>query len=88
MVGPYIPVKGSAFGGKQVAVAGEAHNPQAIRAPDGTFLLMDSYNGPDAGCSTNITYSNCKFKNGPPPGMSPGTQSQDTSSYKTPRLVS
>ena len=39
---------------------GEAHNPQAIRAPDGTFLLMDSYNGPDAGCATHVNYTTCK----------------------------
>lgn len=52
-VGPYTPTG-------EVAVAGEAHNPQAIRAPDGTFLLMDSYNGPDAGCATKIDYLTCK----------------------------
>lgn len=33
-VGPYTPTG-------EVAVAGEAHNPQAIRSPDGTYLLMD-----------------------------------------------
>jgi hypothetical protein len=44
----------------EVAVAGEAHNPQAVRSPDGTFILMDSYNGPDAGCATKIDYRTCK----------------------------
>ena len=52
-VGPYTPTG-------EVAVAGEAHNPQATRAPDGTYLLMDSYNGPDAGCATKIDYDTCK----------------------------
>mmetsp|Transcript_25120 Transcript_25120/g.65524 ORF Transcript_25120/g.65524 Transcript_25120/m.65524 type:complete len:394 (+) Transcript_25120:2-1183(+) len=52
-LGPYTPTG-------EVAVAGEAHNPQATRAPDGTYLLMDSYNGPDAGCATKIDYATCK----------------------------
>jgi len=53
VVGPYTPTG-------EVAVAGEAHNPQAVRTPDGTYLLMDSYNGPDAGCATKIDYDTCK----------------------------
>ena len=40
----------------EVAVAGEAHNPQAVRAPDGTFLLMDSYNGVS---TANTALMNC-----------------------------
>ena len=52
-LGPFVPT------GK-VAVAGEAHNPQAVKAPDGTYILMDSYNGPDAGCATKIDYATCK----------------------------
>lgn len=52
-VGPYNPTG-------EIAVEGEAHNPQAIRAPDGTFLLMDSYNGPDAGCFVKVNYTTCK----------------------------
>eukprot|EP00035_Acanthoeca_spectabilis_P000852 m.75931 g.75931 ORF g.75931 m.75931 type:complete len:399 (-) comp10470_c0_seq1:206-1402(-) len=52
-LGPYTPTG-------QIAVAAEAHNPQAIQAPDGTYLLMDSYNGPDAGCPTYIDYETCK----------------------------
>jgi hypothetical protein len=56
--GPYTPrwVDGDA----EVAVSGEAHNPQAIRAPDGTYLLMDSYGGPDAGCPLEANYTTCK----------------------------
>jgi hypothetical protein len=54
-LGPYTPTG-------EVAVAGEAHNPQAIRAPDGTYLLMDSYNGPDAGCRTYMNYTTCTPK--------------------------
>ena len=38
-VGPFAPAWGD--GDAEVAVAAEAHNPTAIRAPDGTFLLMD-----------------------------------------------
>ena len=52
-VGPYHPTG-------EVAVEGEAHNPQAVRSPDGIFLLMDSYNGPDAGCATKIDYATCQ----------------------------
>ena len=37
----------------------EAHNPQAIQSPDGTFLLMDSYNGPDAGCPARVNFTTC-----------------------------
>ena len=33
-VGPFVPA--------EVAVTAEAHNPQLVRAPDGSFLLMDS----------------------------------------------
>jgi hypothetical protein len=61
-VGPYVPTG-------TVAVAGEAHNPQAIRAPDGTFLLMDSYNGPDAGCGTKLDYDTCRGGAMCPPKM-------------------
>lgn len=43
-----------------MAVAAEAHNPQAIRAPDGTYLLMDSYDGPDAGCPPRVDFATCK----------------------------
>ena len=57
-VGPFAPVW--AAGGAEVAVSAEAHNPQAIRAPDGTFLLLDSYGGPDAGCQLEANYSSCK----------------------------
>ena len=57
-VGPFTPQW--AEGGAEVAVAGEAHNPQAIRAPDGTYLLFDSYAGPDAGCPLEANYSTCK----------------------------
>jgi hypothetical protein len=56
-VGPYTPVQTSS--GVEVAVAAEAHNPQAIRAPDGTYILMDSYNGPDAGCPCQANYTTC-----------------------------
>ena len=55
--GPFIPVWGE--GGAEVAVSAQGHNPQATRAPDGTFLLMDSYNGPDAGCQLEANYSTC-----------------------------
>ncbi len=56
--GPYTPLWVN--GGAEVAVAAQAHNPQAIRAPDGTYLLMDSYNGPDAGCTLQANYSTCR----------------------------
>ena len=52
-IGPYTPTG-------EVAVAAEAHNPQAIRAPDGTYLLMDSYDGPDAGCPPRVDFATCK----------------------------
>ena len=54
-IGPYTPTG-------QVAVHAEAHNPQAVRAPDGTFLLMDSYNGPDAGCPATVDLATCQRK--------------------------
>ena len=57
-VGPYTPAWGE--GAAEVAVAAEAHNPQAIRAPDGTFLLMDSYDGPDADCPLEANYTTCR----------------------------
>ena len=50
-IGPYSPIG--------VAVHAEAHNPQLVRAPDGSFLLMDSYGGPDAGCPGTCNYSTC-----------------------------
>lgn len=56
-VGPYTPVW--ADGGAEVAVAAEAHNPQAVRAPDGSYLLFDSYGGPDAGCPLTANYTTC-----------------------------
>ena len=59
-VGPYTPAWSD--GSAEVAVAAEAHNPQAIRAPDGTFLLMDSYDGPDAGCPLEANYTTCTGK--------------------------
>ena len=57
-VGPYAPLW--AAGGAEVAVSAQAHNPQAIRAPDGTYLLMDSYGGPDARCGLEANYSTCR----------------------------
>jgi hypothetical protein len=56
-IGPYTPLW--VDGDAEVAVSAQAHNPQAIRAPDGTYLLMDSYNGPDAGCALQANYSTC-----------------------------
>jgi len=50
--GPYTRV--------DVAVAPEAHNPQVIRAPDGTYLLFDSYGGPIS-CPTKTV--NCVTTN-------------------------
>lgn len=50
-LGPYTPV--------DVAVQAEAHNPQAIRAPDGQYLLFDSYAGPDGGCPRTANYTTC-----------------------------
>jgi hypothetical protein len=55
--GPYTPVY--AEGDMEVAISSEAHNPQAIRAPDGTYLLMDSYGGPDAHCNLEANYTTC-----------------------------
>jgi len=74
-VGPFTPAWGA--GGAEVAVAGEAHNPQAVRAPDGTYLLFDSYGGPDAGCPLEANYSTCRGVGSPcapkmPPGGGPG----------------
>ena len=58
-VGPYTPVWRD--GDAEVAVAAEAHNPQAILAPDmKTYLLFDSYAGPQAGCPLQANYSSCK----------------------------
>lgn len=57
-VGPFTPVY--AAGDAEVAISAEAHNPQAILAPDGTFLLMDSYAGPDADCPLEANYSTCR----------------------------
>ena len=56
--GPYTPVWQD--GQAEVAVSAEAHNPQAIRAPDGTYLLLDSYDGPDANCPLEANYTTCK----------------------------
>lgn len=55
----------------EVAVAAEAHNPQLIRAPDGTLLLMDSYGGPQAGCPNTCDYANC-HAGSMCPGKGPG----------------
>jgi len=49
-VGPYKRV--------ELSVAPEAHNPQAIRAPDGTYLLFDSYGGPNA-CPAKTDPATC-----------------------------
>lgn len=58
-VGPYTPVWRD--GDAEVAVAAEAHNPQAILAPDNkTYLLFDSYAGPQAGCPLQANYTSCK----------------------------
>lgn len=74
-VGPYTPnwIDGDA----EVAVSAEAHNPQAIRAPDGTYLLFDSYGGPMSNCPLEANYSSCssigsmcKPKMGPNGGIS------------------
>ena len=61
-LGPFTPAWGA--GGAEVAVAAEAHNPQAIVAPDGTHLLFDSYAGPDAGCPLEANYSDCHATGG------------------------
>lgn len=49
--GPFTPA--------EVAVTAEAHNPQLVRAPDGSFLLLDSYGGPQAGCPNTTNYTTC-----------------------------
>jgi hypothetical protein len=69
-VGPFEPrwVDGDA----EVAVRGEAHNPQAIQAPDGTYLLFDSYGGPDAGCPLEANYTTCHGQNACQPKMGSG----------------
>ena len=69
-IGPFTPAWGA--GGAEVAVSAQAHNPQATRAPDGTYILMDSYGGPDAGCPNQANYSNCHSVGGMcAPKMSP-----------------
>jgi hypothetical protein len=56
----FSPVPGDgAPGGLDVAVAAEAHNPQAVVAADGTLLLFDSYGGPCAGCKLEASYATC-----------------------------
>jgi hypothetical protein len=55
-LGPFTPTYNS---DDLVAISAEAHNPQAIRAPDGTYILMDSYGGPDARCPLEANYSTC-----------------------------
>ena len=52
-LGPFVPTGA-------VAVSAEAHNPQAVVAPDGTHLLFDSYGGPDAGCPSGCNYTTCR----------------------------
>ena len=69
--GPFAPAWST--GDAEVAVAAEAHNPQAVRAPDGTYLLLDSYGGPDSGCIRRANYSNCAPWAGPCPAKMPGT---------------
>jgi hypothetical protein len=61
-IGPYTPQW--IDGDSEVAVSAEAHNPQAIQAPDGTYLLFDSYGGPDSGCDMMASYSNCSALGG------------------------
>jgi hypothetical protein len=51
-LGPFTPTGA-------VAVAAEAHNPQAIQTPDGDYLLFDSYGGPEAGCASRCNYTTC-----------------------------
>jgi len=43
---------------QNVTVAPEAHNPQAIQAPDGTYIIFDSYGGPVA-CPTKTNTTTC-----------------------------
>ena len=52
-LGPYLPTG-------RVVVASEAHNPQAIQAPSGEWLLFDSYGGPDSDCPGTCNYTNCQ----------------------------
>lgn len=74
-LGPFAPAW--AAGDAEVAVRGEAHNPQVSRQPDGTYVLFDSYGGPDAGCPLEANYTTCRAT-GPscapkmPPGGGPG----------------
>ena len=56
-LGPFYPKWSD--GNAEVAVFAEAHNPQAIRAPDGTYLLFDSYGGPDSGCPLEANLTSC-----------------------------
>ena len=51
-LGPFTPTGAR-------AIAAEAHNPQAVRAPDGSYLLFDSYGGPDAGCPGTANLTSC-----------------------------
>jgi hypothetical protein len=52
-LGPYSPM--------EVAVYAEAHNPQLIRVPnEETYLIFDSYGGPDGGCPMTGNYTGCK----------------------------
>ena len=48
------------FERKETLIQPEAHNPQIVTAPDGTFLLYDSYGGPDSGCKAVTNYTTCK----------------------------
>jgi hypothetical protein len=51
--GPYIPTG-------NIAISAEAHNPSALRAPDGTYILFDSYGGPDSNCPLEANLTTCK----------------------------
>lgn len=59
LVGPYSRILGSSG----IAIPIEAHNPQIIQAPDKTWLLFDSYAGPDSGCHTGFTPTTCSGGN-------------------------
>ena len=61
-LGPFLPTG-------ERAIRAEAHNPQALRAPDGTYVLFDSYGGPDAGCSSTANLSTCTGGRACPPKM-------------------
>ena len=61
-MGPFTPTGA-------LAVHSEAHNPQAVLAPDGTYLLFDSYGGPDGGCPSTANISTCKGGPMCPPKM-------------------